>query len=415
MTKDILNPTNIVSYNVEAAAKELGLGKDLTLLMQTPDRELIVELPIVRDSGEIEVFIGYRVQHNNARGPNKGGIRYHESVNLDEMRELAALMTWKSSLVDIPFGGAKGGICCDPTKLSTGEIERLTRLYASKIDCIIGPHIDIPAPDLNTDSGTMSWMLDEYSKRHGFQPACVTGKPIKLLGCHGREDATAFGIALCIVEAAKQKNLDLTQAKFAIQGFGKVGKNLATMLYEMGFTIIAISDHSGGVHNNEGIDIAALSKYVQETGKISGFTGGTSISNEELLECSCDFLIPASIGRQITESNANNIKAQIIIEGANSPITLEADKTLEAKGIEVIPDILASAGGVIVSYFEWTQNLQQFRWDKESTSTELEKILVEAYQKALQTKEKYKVSFRKACYIVAVDCVAEATQLRGYQ
>lgn len=409
-----LSAFEVALHNFDIAAKKLGLPEDIGSFIKNPDRELKVELPIVRDSGKVEVFTGYRVQHNNSRGPFKGGIRYHPQVDLDEVRALAALMTWKTAVVDIPFGGAKGGITCDPKTMSPGELENLTRVFTSKIDPIIGPHQDIPAPDVNTNAQVMSWFLDEYSKRHGFLPACVTGKPVDLLGSYGREEATGRGVVIVYREAAKAFGIDFKKARVAIQGFGNVGSNTARVLAEMGGTLVAVSDVEGGIYNGKGLHVADLLAHTRENGTVRGLKGADSITNEELLECPCDVLIPAALGGQVHKGNAGSVKARMIVEGANEPLTYEADEILESKGVKVIPDILANAGGVTVSYFEWAQNLQQFRWDLDRVNMELEKVMVRAFNEVLKKSTEHNVPMRIAALLSAVDRVARATKLRGY-
>ena len=401
-------------HNFDIAAAKLELDPDLAYLIKSADRELRVELPLVRDTGRLEVFVGYRVQHNNARGPNKGGLRYHPEVDLDEVRALAALMTWKTAVADIPFGGAKGGITCDPAKLSMNELEKLTRIFTSKIDCVIGPNEDIPAPDVNTNAQVMSWLMDEYSRRHGFSPACVTGKPIDLLGSYGREEATGRGAVIVFREAAKTHNVDFKKSAVAVQGFGNVGSNTARILHDMGVKVVAVSDAKSGIYNAKGMNIPEAIAYVKKNRVLSGFPKCEEITNAQLIELDCDVLIPAALDNQIHKGNAANVKAKMIVEGANSPTTYEADEILEKKGIPVIPDILANAGGVTVSYFEWAQNLQQFRWDVDRVNDELEKVMVRAYHSVEEMSRKHKVSMRIAAFILAVDRVARATRLRGY-
>lgn len=405
----------IALRNIDRAAEKIGLSSELTTLIKNPDRELKVELPLVRDDGSLHVFTGYRVQHNNVRGPFKGGIRYHHEVDLDEVRALAALMTWKTAIVDIPFGGAKGGITCDPQSMSARELEQLTRLFVQGIDPIIGPNMDIPAPDVNTNAQIMSWFLDEYSRRHGFSPACVTGKPVDLFGSFGREEATGRGVVIAFREAAKLFGMDFKRSRVAVQGFGNVGSNTARILAAMGGTVIAASDMYGGIISRKGIDVAALLDHVRSTKSVKGFPGTDAISNEELLECDCDVLIPAALGGQVTGKNAGSIKAKLIVEGANEPVTDEADEVLERKGIKVVPDILANAGGVTVSYFEWAQNLQQFRWDEDHVNRELEKIMVHAFNQVGEKTRQHNVPMRIGAYILAIERVARATKLRGHQ
>ncbi|MDP1678416.1 MAG: Glu/Leu/Phe/Val dehydrogenase dimerization domain-containing protein [Bacteroidota bacterium] len=403
-----------VLHNFELAAKKINLNEELAMLIRTPDRELRVELPVMMDDGKLHSIIGYRVQHNNARGPYKGGIRYHQEVDLDEVRALASLMTWKTSIVDIPFGGAKGGVTIDPTKLSLGELERLTRAFTSKIDLIIGPSEDIPAPDVNTNAQTMAWMMDEYSKSHGYSPAVVTGKPIELGGSLGREEATGRGVCIALREAARTYHLDLKKITVAVQGFGNVGSNTARILeQEMGVKVVAVSDVKGGVYNPRGIRYADAVNQIKNTGSVLGLKGGVKLTNEELLELKCDVLIPAALGNQLRSDNANNVKAKLIVEAANGPTTYEADEIFLSRNIQVIPDIYANAGGVTVSYFEWVQNVQRFRWDYARVMAELEKTMTSSYSAVLHTSEKYKVPMRIGAFILAVERVAKAAKLRG--
>lgn len=408
------NPYYDVLRNFEIAAKKINLSDELSLLIKTPDRELRVELPVLMDDGKLHSVIGYRVQHNNARGPYKGGIRYHQDVDLDEVRALASLMTWKTAVVDIPFGGAKGGITIDPTKHTAGEMERVTREFTARIDNIIGPLEDIPAPDVNTNAQTMSWMMDEYSKRHGYSPAVVTGKPVELGGSLGREEATGRGVCIALREAAKTYKFDLKKITVAIQGFGNVGSHTARILeQEMGVKVVALSDVKGGIYNPRGIKYADAVAQVKNTGSVVGLKGCVKLTNEELLELKCDVLIPAALGNQLRADNANNVKAKMIIEAANGPTTVEADEIFASKHIPVIPDIYANAGGVTVSYFEWAQNMQQFKWEYPRVVSELEKIMTHSYQAVLHTAEKYKVPMRIGAFILAVERVAKAAKLRG--
>lgn len=408
------NPFLDVLHNFELAAKKINLNEELALLIRTPDRELRVELPVMMDDGKLHSIIGYRVQHNNARGPYKGGIRYHQEVDLDEVRALASLMTWKTSIVDIPFGGAKGGVTIDPTKLSAGELERLTRAFTSKIDLIIGPSEDIPAPDVNTNAQTMAWMMDEYSKSHGYSPAVVTGKPVELGGSLGREEATGRGVCIALREAAKTYHLDLRKITVALQGFGNVGSHTMRILeQEMGVKVVAVSDVKGGVYNPRGIRYNEAVNQIKNSGSLNGIKGGVKLSNEDLLELKCDVLIPAALGNQLRADNANNVKAKLIIEAANGPTTFEADEIFASRNIPVIPDIYANAGGVTVSYFEWVQNVQRFRWDYARVMSELEKTMTSSYSAVVHTSEKYKVSMRIGAFVLAVERVAKAAKLRG--
>jgi glutamate dehydrogenase (NAD(P)+) len=409
-----LSSYDVVQHNFDVAAAKLQLSEELKQLIKTPDRELRVELPIIMDDGKLNTFIGYRVQHNNARGPNKGGIRYHPDVDLDEVRALASLMTWKTAVVDIPFGGAKGGIAVDPRQLSLGELERLTRVFTQKIDCVIGPSEDIPAPDVNTNAQVMSWMMDQYSRRHGHTPAVVTGKPLELGGSAGREEATGRGVCIALRETSKSLRFDLRKTSVAIQGFGNVGANTARILEEeFGAKVVGVSDLKGGVYNPRGIHYKNAMEHVLETGSVVGLKGAAKITNTELLELKCDVLIPAALGGQLHARNADRVKAKLIVEAANGPTTYEADEIFLAKKIPVVPDIYANAGGVTVSYFEWAQNLQQFRWDYQRVVAELEKVMTASYVEVMRTAEKYNVSIRIGAFILAADRVAKATKLRG--
>ncbi len=405
---------DVVLHNFDIAAAKLQLSDELKQLIKTPDRELRVELPIIMDDGKLNTLIGYRVQHNNARGPNKGGIRYHPDVDLDEVRALSSLMTWKTAVVDVPFGGAKGGIAVDPRQFSTGELERLTRVFTQKIDCIIGPSEDIPAPDVNTNAQVMSWIMDQYSRRHGHSPAVVTGKPIELGGSAGREEATGRGVCIALREVSKSLKFDLRKTSVAVQGFGNVGSHTARILEEeFGAKVVAISDVKGGVYNPRGIRFNNAMEHVTETGSVVGLKGAAKISNSELLELKCDVLIPAALGGQLHGRNADRVKAKLIVEAANGPTTYEADEIFGAKKIPVVPDIYANAGGVTVSYFEWAQNLQQFRWDYSRVVAELEKVMTKSFSDVMKTTEKYNVPMRIGAYILALDRVAKATKLRG--
>lgn len=408
------NPYDVVLHNFERAAKKIGLDPELAMLIRTPDRELKVELPVMMDDGKLHSVIGYRVQHNNARGPYKGGIRYHQEVDLDEVRALASLMTWKTAVVDIPFGGAKGGVTIDPTKLSAGELERLTRAFTSKIDVIIGPSEDIPAPDVNTNAQTMAWMMDEYSKAHGYTPAVVTGKPVELGGSYGREEATGRGVCIALREAAKAYRMDLKKMTVAVQGFGNVGSHTARILeQEMGVKVVGVSDVKGGLYNPRGIRYADVAAQLKNTGSVTGLKGCVKLTNEELLELKCDVLIPAALGNQLRADNAARVQAKIIVEAANGPTTYDADELFAAKKIPVIPDIYANAGGVTVSYFEWVQNVQRFRWEYPRVIAELEKTMTASYSAVHHAAEHHGVPLRIAAFILAVERVAKAARLRG--
>ncbi|HWL92917.1 MAG TPA: Glu/Leu/Phe/Val dehydrogenase dimerization domain-containing protein [Phycisphaerae bacterium] len=396
----------------QEAADHLKLEADIQMVLRTPYREMIVQIPVRMDDGHLEMFHGYRVQHNAVRGPYKGGLRFHHEMDLNEVRSLAALMTWKTALVDIPFGGAKGGVTCDPTKMSRDELQRLTREFTRKIDMSLGVYRDIAAPDVNTNAQVMAWIMDEYGKKHGYTPAIVTGKPVSLGGSYGREQATGRGTMIITREVCNAWKIDLKQARIAIQGFGNVGSWTAQLLAEQGAKIVAVSDVQGGIFVEKGIDIAKLFEHVKATRGVADFPGSRAIDNEELLRLPVDILIPAALGGAITGDNADAVSAKLIIEAANSPVTPRADEMLRARGIPVVPDILVNAGGVTVSYFEWVQNLQQFRWDLERVNAELEKRMIEAWRQVYRVHTEQKVSLRIAAYCVAIEKVAEATRQR---
>ena len=397
----------------ERAADKLGLEENFSNSLMMPDRELAVEVPLNRDDGSLAVFKGYRIQHNNARGPFKGGIRYHQEVDLDEVRALAALMTYKTAVVDIPYGGGKGGITIDPRDYSERELEQLSRRFFRRISPIIGVNKDIPAPDVNTNAQIMAWFMDEYSQNHGYSPGIVTGKPIDLGGSLGREAATGRGVYFTIREAAAEFEVDLSEATAVIQGFGNVGSFAAKFLHEAGCKVIAVSDVTGGLHEPNGLDISSLRDYVKENRVIEGSGQGKKLSNEELLTVQCDFLVPAALGGVIHKMNADNLNCRFVIEAANGPTTPPGDEILFDKSIPVIPDILTNAGGVTVSYFEWVQNLQQFRWEEDDVNAKLEKKMVSAYSEVSALRKEKKVSFRTAAFMVAIDRVARSVKLRG--
>ena len=407
------NPRDITSTNFRLAADRLGLDAETRTLLTTPFRELRVEVPVRLDDGSLKVFLGYRIQHNGARGPAKGGIRYHPAVTVDEVRALAEAMTWKTSLVNIPFGGAKGGIACDPHAMSQRELERLTRKYTSRIQVILGPYRDVPAPDVNTNAQVMTWLFDEYSLHHGYTPACVTGKPVELGGSLGREQATGYGAAILVRELMRELGRPLAGATVALQGIGNVGSYAARALAREGCRILAVADSKGAVFSSKGIDLAALFPHKAATGKVQGLAGTEAISNGDLLELECDILIPAALECVIHRGNAERIRAKVIAEAANLPTTPDADQILERRGIPVLPDILTSAGGVTVSYFEWTQNLQQHFWEESQVFAEMEKILVKAFRNVVERARSEKISYRTAAYTIAVERVARAEKLRG--
>jgi len=401
------------NHYFDRAAKLLDLSNNVRTLLVTPEREVRVEVVIELDSGEIGNFIGYRVQHDNARGPYKGGLRYHPQVDQDEARSLASLMTWKTALVDLPYGGAKGGINCTPSKLSRAELEKLTRRFTEKIHDMIGPYKDIPAPDMGTDAQVMAWIMNEYCKFEGFQPACVTGKPVELHGSAGREAATGFGVVVIVRELLTKLNRAITDSTFAIQGYGNVGGNTARFLAQLGGKIVAISDANGAITNPKGINILELDRHVAATRSVVGFPGTNPTTNEELLTMPVDVLIPAALGGVFDAEMAKAVQAKVIVEGANGPTWPEADEIFNSRGIPVVPDILANAGGVIVSYFEWVQNLQHFRWPLEQIQREEEKKLVQAFQDMYDLARRKGVSMRTAAFMKAISRVGRAHVLGG--
>ena len=403
-----------VNRHVTDAARVLGLDDALTSFLLTPDRQLRVEVPIVRDNGHLQTFIGYRVQHNDARGPFKGGLRYHPAVTDSEVTALASLMTWKTAVLDVPFGGAKGGIQVDAKQLSQAELERLTRRFTDIIDPIIGPNIDIPAPDMATNEQTMAWIMDQYSRRHGHSPACVTGKPVALGGSEGRSAATGRGVALCVREACRTSGLDLAGARVAIQGFGNVGSNTAVLLHEMGVRIVALSDVSGGRYSPDGLDPAAMKRAVAGGTLLRACPEGEAVTNAELLTLDCDVLIPAAMEDVFTPDIAAAVRARMVVEAANAPTMFEADAVFAERGITVVPDILANAGGVTVSYFEWVQNLQQFRWELADVNEKLERRMTAAFRAVADKAAQHGTTLRKGAFLLALDRVAVATRLRGF-
>jgi glutamate dehydrogenase (NAD(P)+) len=412
--KETLNLFEIARARFERAADVMQLPRDLREVMIHPKRQLIVSIPVRMDNGEIRVFEGYRVQHNIARGPAKGGIRYHPDVTLDQIKALASLMTWKCATVNIPYGGGKGGVICEPKTMSQGELERLTRRYASEIVLMIGPDRDIPAPDVNTDSQTMAWIMDTYSMTVGHSIlGVVTGKPVALGGSKGRDEATARGCWYVIREACKVKHIHLNNAKVVIQGFGDVGNTTARLLHEDGAKIIGLSDSRGGVINLQGIDVHEALKHKQKAGSLEGLKGAEPLANAELLELKCDVLVPAALENQITLENAPKIKATIVAEAANAATTPGADEVLLGNGSFLIPDILCNAGGVIVSYFEWVQDLQGLFWTEGEVNNQLEKIMVRSFKEVHDLTQKHKINMRTAAYVQAVGRVADATRVRG--
>ncbi len=411
-----ISPYEVAVKQLESASKIINLDQDTLEILKKPQKTIIVNIPVLMDDGSVRVFTGYRVQHNNFRGPYKGGIRYHPDVNLDEVTALAMWMTWKCAVVDIPFGGGKGGIACPIKYISEREKERMTRRFIDMIHNEIGPEIDIPAPDVYTDAQTMAWIFDEYSKIKGY-PAygVVTGKPLELGGSEGRKEATGYGVAACVREAAKMLGLDINEARVAIQGFGNVGYYTAEKLHEYGFKIVAISDSQGGVYLEEGIDPRDLLQHKTKNGTVVGYKDTKKISNEALLMSDVDILVPAALENQITATNADKIKAKIIVEGANGPTTPDADEILFKKKVMVVPDILANAGGVTVSYFEWVQNMQRVKWSKEEVLKKMEEKMMKAFYDVYEQAKTYNIMMRDAAMVLAVRRVVDAYRLKGLE
>lgn len=410
------NPHQIAIAQFERAADALGLDENLRMRMRMPERVLKVNFPVKMDNGKVESFVGWRIQHSNARGPYKGGIRYHPDVDECEVAALATWMTWKCAVVNIPFGGAKGGVKCDPKKMSQDEIQRLTRRFVKEILSVIGPDKDIPAPDVYTNAQVMAWIMDTYSELNGKrEPGVVTGKPVGLGGSEGREEATGRGCFFTIIEALKHLKVDLKGAKVVVQGFGNVGSVAARLLFEAGAKIVAVSDSKGGIYNIGGFNVPNLVEYKNKTGSVMGFPECVAefCSKEDLLGAPCDILIPAALENSITGDNASRIQAKIIAEGANGPTTPEADKILFDKGVFIIPDILANAGGVVVSYYEWVQNREMFYWKEKEVNEVLKERMVESFKKVLSIHLDRKVDMRLAAYILGVGRVAEAIKLLG--
>jgi len=408
------NPYDVAVAQFDDAAEYLGLSQALCEILRQPKRELTVHFPVRLDNGDVKVFTGYRVQHNISRGPAKGGIRFSPDVSLDEIRALAMWMTWKCAVVGIPFGGAKGGVICDPAKMSLAELERMTRRYATEISIIMGPNSDIPAPDMNTNMQVMAWMMDTYSMHQGFSvPAVITGKPLAIGGSEGRLEATARGVQVVTHAALKDLEMQPERCSVVIQGFGNVGGVTAHLLTKLGCKIVGLSDIKGGISNPAGIDMQKAQRYADEHGYLSGLPGTENVTNADLLELPCDILIPAALENQLTARNAAHIKARLIVEAANGPTTPEAEAILLEKGVTIIPDILANAGGVTVSYFEWVQDLQRFFWTEDEINDRLTTIMLKAYAAIHQKAREQQVSLRLGAYLLAVARLAEATELRG--
>jgi glutamate dehydrogenase (NAD(P)+) len=412
--EDEFNPRLSAEARFDAAAAKLGLDDGMQKVLRTPSREVIVHIPVALDDGRLEVFTGYRVQHSIARGPAKGGIRYAPDVTHDEVRALAAWMTWKCAVVNIPFGGGKGGVICDPSLLSPGELERITRRYTAELFEFIGPEIDVPAPDMNTNEQTMAWIMDTYSMHaRKTQSAVVTGKPIALGGSKGRAEATGRGCMIVTDQALRRLGLERSATRVVIQGFGNVGGMAAKLMARAGYRIVCIIEWDGAVYNPRGLDIAALMKHRMETGSITGFSGGEDIDKSEAMFLETDVLLPAAKENMITSQNAHRLRTKILCEGANGPVTHVADSILSEKGIFVIPDILANAGGVTVSYFEWVQDRQGYFWNERMVNDRLEEVMVNSFQDVVAFADKHDVDNRRAAYMVSLDRVAQAIRLRG--
>ncbi|HXW67138.1 MAG TPA: Glu/Leu/Phe/Val dehydrogenase [Thermoplasmata archaeon] len=410
-----VNPFETAKQQVDIVADLIGLEPGIREGLKHPKRELTVNFPVRMDDGSYRIYTGYRVQYNMARGPTKGGIRYHPQVTLDEVRALAAWMTWKCAVVNIPYGGAKGGVVCDPKHLSKTELERLTRRYASEIAPIIGPEMDIPAPDVYTDSQTMAWIMDTYSMQKGYSvPGVVTGKPISLGGSEGRGEATGRGCAYVIREAAKDVGIKVKGAAVAVQGFGNAGSVAAKLLYDdQGAKIVAVSDSRGGIYKADGLNPHAVEAHKMKTGSVVGFPGTKAISNDELLEAKAEILVPAALENQISRKNADKIQAKLVAEAANGPTLPEADEILFQRKVTVLPDVLANAGGVTVSYFEWAQDIQGYYWPLEEVNRRLEQVMVRSYQDVHKVGIERKVHNRTAAYVLAIQRVVDAIQIRG--
>jgi glutamate dehydrogenase (NAD(P)+) len=404
----------IVTHYFDDAAERLQLRDDVAQVLKTSYREVQVQIPIVRDDGRIHVYEGFRVQHNGARGPYKGGIRFHPEVDLDEVRALASLMTWKTAIAGIPYGGAKGGVNCPAGEMTSAELQAIARSFMAKIEKVLGPNRDIPAPDVNTNAQTMAWMMDEYGKLHGHTPACVTGKPIALEGSFGREAATGRGLVYLFEEAAPEQKLDPDETSFAVQGYGNVGSWAARLMQDLGCRLVAASDAYGAIRSDAGIDAYALADHVREGGKLTEFDGVEEIAGDDLVGVECDVLIPAALGGMIHESNAGELRCRMVIEGANSPTTPKADQILADNGVHVIPDVMANAGGVVVSYFEWVQNMQHLRWEEDEVNSRLRKIMQRAYGDVKQRADEHDIPLRPAAYQLGIERVVEASKARGY-
>ena len=409
-----INPWEVAQRQFDLAAERLGLDEGMRRVLREPRREFTVHFPVHMDDGSVQVFTGYRVQHNLGRGPAKGGIRYHQDVSLDEVKALAMWMTLKCAVVGIPYGGGKGGVIVDPKKLSQKELEGLSRRFFTEIEVLIGPEKDIPAPDVNTNAQVMAWFMDTYSMHQGYTvPGVVTGKPISLGGSEGRNEATARGCIYTIVEAARHRGMDLRKATVAVQGFGNAGSIAARLIAEEGSTVVAVSDSTGGIHNPAGLDVAKVIAWKGEHGTVQGFPGASDVTNAEVLEVECDILIPAALENQITDRNAGRVKAKLVAEAANGPTTPDADVILAANGVFMIPDILCNAGGVTVSYFEWVQDLNRDQWTEIEVNEKLRVMMKKAFHETLAIAERESCDMRTAAYLLAVERVANAMTMRG--
>jgi glutamate dehydrogenase (NAD(P)+) len=405
---------DIVRHYFEIAAERLKLPDDVKTVFWEPYREVTVQIPIKLSDGKIHVYSGYRIQHNGARGPYKGGVRFHPEVDIDEVRALASLMTWKTAIAGVPYGGAKGGVNCPARELEKGEVQKIARSFMDKVEKVLGPTRDIAAPDVNTNAQVMAWMMDEYGKLHGHTPAIVTGKPIALEGSYGREAATGRGCVYMFREAAPHLGMTPADTSFVVQGYGNVGSWAAKIMQQLGCTMVAVSDASGAIRNDEGIDATALDEFLNQDGELPDYEGGDAIDPDDLLAVPCDVFIPAALGGMIHEGNADRMQCRVIVEGANSPTTPAADEILNQKDVYIIPDVMANAGGVVASYFEWVQNLQHFRWDEREVNDKLGNIMRRAYREVSGRAKEESIPLRQASYLVGIERVVEAARTRGY-
>lgn len=410
---ETLSPFEAVNYEFDRAARRLGLQEHMQVALKTPYRQVMVEIPLLDDDGDIRTFHGYRVQHNNARGPMKGGLRYHPEVDLDEVRALASLMTWKTAVADLPYGGAKGGIDCNPRSMQERHVERITRTFVERVHAFIGENQDIPAPDVNTDGRVMAWIVDEYAKFNGYTPGVVTGKPLDVGGSPGRVDATGRGVSIIAGHAAADHGIYLQGATVAVQGYGNVGSWSARHLANLGAKVVAVSDIDGGIFRGDGLDLDAVDAAVRNDGSVTATAGVEALDNAALLALDVDVLVPAALGGAIHAGNVDAVAARLLVEGANAPVTPAAAAVLEERGVPVVPDILANAGGVTVSYFEWVQNRQSFRWTEGRVAEELERIMTDAYRNVKAQADEAAVPLRTAAFMVGIRRVAEAVRLRG--